>query len=169
VSSSIKLRWQDHGSGPACREVLAALPEWFGVPDAVNGYVMTADRAPTVLAEDAVTGQIVGVLTLVTHGPDAAEIYVIAVLPEYHRRGIGRLMLSAAERALRAQKIRFLQVKTLSARHPDRGYAATRAFYSGLGFSTLEEFPDLWGPASPALQLIKHLGPTGGPGRPDGD
>ena len=51
----------------------------------------------------------------------------------------------------------FLQVKTLSAKHPDEGYEKTRAFYLAYGFRPLEEFPTLWSPESPALQLIKTV------------
>ena len=51
----------------------------------------------------------------------------------------------------------FLQVKTLSDKHPDAGYAKTRAFYLAMGFRLLEEFPDLWGPTNPCWQLMKAL------------
>lgn len=61
------------------------------------------------------------------------------------------------EPILRAQKVEFLQAKTLSAKHPDVGYGRTRQFYLAVGFRPLEEFPDLWGEANPCLQLIKYL------------
>ena len=51
--------------------------------------------------------------------------------------------------------VEFLQVKTLSGKHPDEGYKKTRAFYLADGFRPLEEFPNLWGLENPALQLIK--------------
>jgi hypothetical protein len=53
-----------------------------------------------------------------------------------------------------------LQVKTLSASRPDPGYDKTRAFYLAFGFRPLEEFPTLWYPSNPALQLIKSIGPS---------
>ena len=83
----------------------------------------------------------------------------MGVLPEHHRAGIGRALLQAAESWLAARDIEFLQVKTLSPRHPDPGYAATRAFYFGCGFRPLEEMPELWGPDQPALQMIKVVPP----------
>ena len=43
----------------------------------------------------------------------------------------------------------------MSPAHPDAGYGDTRAFYLAYGFRPLEEFPTLWDPANPALQLIK--------------
>jgi catechol 2,3-dioxygenase-like lactoylglutathione lyase family enzyme len=62
-----------------------------------------------------------------------------------------------AEETLAGSGVEFLQVKTLSDRHPDAGYRQTRAFYAACGFRALEEFPALWRPANPALQLIKAL------------
>ena len=51
----------------------------------------------------------------------------------------------------------FLQVKTLSPAHPDAGYGETKALYFAYGFRPLEEFPTLWDPANPALQLIETV------------
>jgi len=66
-------------------------------------------------------------------------------------------MLGEAVAWLREQGVEYLQVKTLSASAPDEGYAKTRAFYHAMGFRDLEEFPLLWDPSNPALQLIKRL------------
>jgi GNAT superfamily N-acetyltransferase len=150
------LRVEQSGSGDVCSRVLAALPTWFGIPESVADYVASADAHPTVIA--SVGGDDVGLLTLVTHTPYAAEVYVMGVVPEYHRQGIGRAMLTRAEVWLSARDIEYLQVKTLSPRHPDPGYVKTRAFYLACGFRPLEEFPDLWGAEQPALQMVKVLG-----------
>ncbi len=122
---------------------------------AVNDYVAMADRSPTVVA--TLGDEDVGLLTLVTHSPFAAEIYVMAVLPEHHRRGIGQEMLRHAEDLLAAEGVEFLQVKTLGPSKPDEGYDRTRAFYLDQGFRPLEEFPDLWDLDNPALQMIKVI------------
>jgi GNAT superfamily N-acetyltransferase len=156
--AGVTLRVQDEGSGPICAEVLAALPHWFGFPDSVADYVESADTHPTVVATDA--GIDCGILTLRLHTPYAAEIVVMGVLPQQHRGGIGRAMLSAAESWLAERDISYLQVKTLSPRSSDEGYAATRAFYFGCGFRPLEEMPDLWGRDQPALQMIKTVPPV---------
>jgi GNAT superfamily N-acetyltransferase len=150
------LRVEQSGSGEACSRVLATLPTWFGIPESVAEYVASADTHPTVIA--SVDGDDVGLLTLVTHTPYAAEVYVMGVLPDHHRHGIGRAMLERAEEWLSERDIEYLQVKTLSPRHPDPGYAKTRAFYLACGFRPLEEFRDLWSPDQPALQMVKALG-----------
>jgi len=150
------LRVQDSGAGPICQRILDALPTWFGIPESVAHYVEAADTNPTVVA--TLHGDDVGILTLVTHTPYAAEIEVMGVRPELHRQGIGRVMLGEAEGWLAWRAIEYLQVKTLSSRHPDPGYAKTRSFYHDCGFRPLQEFPELWGPDQPALQLIKTIG-----------
>ena len=149
------LRDLTSGAGPICRRILAALPTWFGIPASVDDYVAVADRSPTVVA--ALGDTEVGVTTVVRHSDFAAEVYVMGVLPEHHRRGVGGAMLRHAESALAAEGIEFLQVKTLSPRHPDEGYRKTRAFYEAYGFRPLEEFPTLWSPDQPALQLVKSV------------
>jgi GNAT superfamily N-acetyltransferase len=156
--AGLALRVQQEGSGAVCADVLGALPEWFGFPDSVADYVESAGTHPTVVA--AVDGHDCGILTLRVHTPYAAEIVVMGVLPEQHRGGIGRAMLHAAETWLAERDITYLQVKTLSPRASDEGYAATRAFYFGCGFRPLEEMPDLWGRDSPALQMIKTVTPA---------
>jgi GNAT superfamily N-acetyltransferase len=138
-----------------CGEVLAALPTWFGFPESVAAYVEAAEIGPTVVA--TLDGRDCGILTLVLHSPYAAEIVVMGVLPEHHRTGIGQAMLEAAESWLAERDISYLQVKTLSPRSADAGYAATRAFYFGCGFRPLEELPELWGADQPALQMIKTV------------
>jgi GNAT superfamily N-acetyltransferase len=147
------LRDQATGAGPACRRILAALPTWFGIPASVEDYVAVADRTPTVVA--SLDDSDVGLSTIVRHSEYAAEVYVMGVLPEFHRHGIGQAMLRHAEGVLATEGIEFLQVKTLSPRHPDEGYRRTRAFYLAYGFRPLEEFPTLWSPDQPALQMVK--------------
>jgi len=143
------------GSGAVCRKILAALPEWFGIEKAVEHYVEVAERSPTLIA--SLDGHDVGLMTVLSHSSYAAEVYLMAVLPAYHRRGPGRLFLGRAEDSLARAGVEFLQVKTLSPSHPSEAYEKTRAFYLSLGFRPLEEFPELWGAENPALQMIKSI------------
>jgi GNAT superfamily N-acetyltransferase len=149
----LRIWHQAVGSGETCRRILDSLPEWFGIPSSVEDYVATADRSETVIA--ARGGEDVGLLTLVRHSEYAAEVYVMAVRPEFHRRGVGRRMLARAEEMLASEGMEYLQVKTLAPSRPDEGYEKTRAFSVAYGFRPLEEFPDWWGPENPALQMIK--------------
>src|ERR1700677_1417891 len=155
--AGLSLRVHGAGAGAICADVLAALPHWFGFPDSVAAYVESAESGPTVVA--TLDGRDCGILTLLLHPPYAAEIVVMGVLPELHRAGVGRALLEEAEAWLVQRDIAYLQVKTLSPRSPDEGYAATRAFYFGCGFRPLEEMPELWSADQPALQMIKTVPP----------
>lgn len=139
-----------------CAEILALLPDWFGMEDANADYARMADEHPTFVAvDDAGTAQ--GLTTITRFGDYCAEVHLMAVRPNLHRQGVGRAMLLAAEDWLRVQGVEYLQVKTLSPSREDAGYEKTRAFYAATGFRPLEEFPLLWDPSNPALQLIKAL------------
>ena len=143
------------GRSSACAPILRALPEWFGIEEATAQYIQDIDDLPTLLA--VADGEVAGFLTWTEYGAYAAEIHVMGVRPEVHRRGVGRALVRHAEDRLRRKGIEYLQVKTLSPAHPDPNYARTRRFYTALGFRPLEEFPELWGPHNPCLQLIKGL------------
>jgi len=136
--------------------LLRSLPQWFGIESAIESYVGDAATMPTYLAhaDDAVGA--VGVVLVARHYPTAAEIHLMAVAPEYHRRGVGRAVLAAVEADLAADGVRFLQVKTLGPSRPDADYDRTRAFYTAVGFTPLEELADLW-PGNPCLIMVKSL------------
>lgn len=140
---------------PVCEPILRALPDWFGIEAATARYIKDINVLPTLIA--LVSGQAVGFLTLAEHNAYAAEIHVMGVRPDMHRGGIGRTLVTEAEKVLRQRGFEYLQVKTLSPSHPDKHYAGTRAFYLALGFRPLEEFKELWGKENPCLQMVKSL------------
>lgn len=150
----IRIERGDGGAGAVCEAVLARLPDWFGMPEANADYVRIAELHTTFVASREAP---VGLTTITRFGAYSAEVHLMAVVPELHRNGIGRHMLAAAEAWLRGEGVEYLQVKTLSASRDDEGYAKTREFYKAVGFRELEEFPMLWDPENPALQLIKRL------------
>jgi coenzyme F420-0:L-glutamate ligase/coenzyme F420-1:gamma-L-glutamate ligase len=132
--------------------VLRALPEWFGIEEATQGYIDAAATLPTFVVEPDL-----GFLCLKQHTPRAAELSVMGVRPEQHRRGIGRALVAAAESWCRAHGIRYLQVKTLGPSRADPEYDRTRAFYEAMGFVPLEELHGLWDEENPALLLVKDV------------
>lgn len=100
--------------------------------------------------------QVVGFLSLRQHTEFAAEIYVMAVHPQFHRQGIGHQLIEVAEKNLRKHGIEYLQVKTLGVSRSNSYYAQTRAFYQSVGFKPLEEFLEIW-QGNPCLQMVKSL------------
>jgi ribosomal protein S18 acetylase RimI-like enzyme len=135
--------------------LLAQLPSWFGIPEANAEYVQSARDLPGVVAR--VDGEPVGVLLHRRHYPEAAEIHLLAVSPDWHRRGIGTAMVERLVSDLRRTECRLLQVKTLGPSRPHPGYAATREFYRAAGFLPLEETTELWGNNNPCLVMVRPL------------
>jgi coenzyme F420-0:L-glutamate ligase/coenzyme F420-1:gamma-L-glutamate ligase len=134
--------------------VLRDLPEWFGIEESTRAYIEDAATLPTFAVEpDA------GFVCVKQHTAQAAELYVMGVRREQHRRGIGRALVAAAERWCRAHRIRYFHVKMLGPSRESRGYAATRAFYEAVGFVAIEELHGLWSQDNPTLILVKDVGP----------
>ncbi len=145
--------------GASCSDqvgpILRALPEWFGIEESLQEYVVAAGTMPTFLAVDG--DQAVGFLTINRHFPESAEIHCVGLLPSHHRRGIGRCMQDACEAWLMADGVRMLQVKTIDPNKKDEAYLKSFAFYRAMGFVPMEVFPDLWQSWNPCLMLVKPL------------
>jgi GNAT superfamily N-acetyltransferase/SAM-dependent methyltransferase len=150
------IRPMQRGEDGACEAILRALPEWFGIEEALAGYARDLETLETWVAD--VGGTVAGFLTVKQHGPSSAEIRVMAVAPEAHGRGYGRGLMESAARALCGRGVEFLQVKTLSPSRPDARYERTRGFYERMGFRPLEETNE-WGDHNPCLVMVKHLQP----------
>ena len=142
------------GRAAICRDVLDALPEWFGIPASIERYVSAAGDLP-MLACFEPAGHVAGFVSVKTLTPAAAEIHVMGVKRQWHRHGIGRSLVEGAGQLAVAQGARFLTVKTLSPSKPDPNYAATRRFYEAVGFLPIDEFPTLWGADNPCLLMLR--------------
>lgn len=145
------------GAGAVCREILDTVPDWFGIPEANDAYVAFADAHDTWVAYSA-RREAIGLISGQQHFPETAEIEMMAVRPEWHRRGVGRALVAVLEAHHRRLGTQLLEVKTLGPSHDDDGYASTRSFYTGIGFIPVEEIW-IWGPDNPALILCKPIAP----------
>ncbi len=123
------------------RLILEALPEWFGIPEAREGYITeSADKLFFCAYNDDTP---VGFLYLKETGADTVGLYVMGVLKELHRKGIGRALFQRAKDAAREQGYSFIQVKTVQMGRYEE-YDRTNRFYLSLGFREFEVFPTLW-------------------------
>ena len=86
-----------------------------------------------------------------------AEVFVMGILREYHKRGIGRALFDKVYTWAKNNGYEYLQVKTLDASHPDVHYAGTRNYYLSMGFRPLECIPELWGEENPCLIMVQHI------------
>lgn len=142
--------------GTICMDILADLPQWFGLPDSNTRYAREAETLPMFgVFED---GRAIGMVVLKQHTPHAVENVVLGVRPARHRRGIGRMLIARAEAWARAHGADYLTVKTRGPSAPDPNYERTRLFYQAMGFVPLEEFPTLWDADNPCLFMIRPLG-----------
>lgn len=136
------------------RLILEALPEWFGIPEAREGYITeSADKLFFCAYHE---DKPVGFLYLKKTGADTVELYVMGVLKELHRQGIGRALFQCAKDAAREQGYSFIQVKTVQmGRYKE--YDRTNQFYLSIGFREFEVFPTLWGEWNPCQIYVMGL------------
>lgn len=137
-----------------CRLILKALPDWFGIPEAIEDYARDCRGLPMWVAFDG--GSPVGFVALREGSDEALDMHVLGILSAYQRRGVGRRFCSVAEESAKRAGKRLLSVMTLSDDHPDPFYARTRAFYRAMGFLPLMTL-DVWGPENPCLIMVKPL------------
>jgi len=138
-----------------CSDILRALPNWFGIESSIVDYVNAAQYMPFYAAYD--DAKPVGFVAIKRHNLFTAEVYVMGVLEEYHRSGIGRKLIEVCENYCRENRMEFLTVKTLDESREDEGYERTRAFYLSVGCRPLEVFLLLWDESNPCLFMAKTV------------
>lgn len=136
------------------RQVLEALPEWFGISQAREDYIQEAGELPFLAAYWG--EEPIGFLCWKATGKATVELTVMGVRKEHHRQGAGRALFQVAKEDARAQGYRFFQVKTVQiGRYPQ--YDETNYFYQSLGFQEFEVFPTLWDKANPCQVYVMAL------------
>lgn len=77
------------------RTLLESLPEWFGIPESTEEYIVDSKGRPFICAyADDVP---IGFLYLKETGRHTVELAVMGVLKEYHRQGVGRKLFTEAK------------------------------------------------------------------------
>ncbi len=136
------------------REILEALPQWFGIPEARENYIAESAGQPFWAAFE---GDIpIGFLCLKETGRATAELAVMGVRSEYHGQGTGRKLFLAAKIWAQRQGYSFLQVKTVQTGHY-KEYDRTNQFYLRMGFQEFEVIPDLWDEGNPCQIYVMEL------------
>ena len=136
------------------REVLEALPEWFGIPSSTEEYISKSASQPFWCAY--VDGMTAGFLYLYETGKATLELYVTGVKKQYHRMGIGRSLFQAAYAYAKAHGYSFLQVKTVQMGNYAE-YDETNLFYQSLGFQEFEVFQTVWDEQNPCQVYVMAI------------
>lgn len=136
------------------RTILEALPDWFGLPEAREEYIVNSVNQQFFAAVKE--EKTIGFLCLKQTGKDTVEVSVMGVLKEFHCHGIGRkLFMKAREKAIK-DGFSFIQVKTVQMGQYDN-YDNTNKFYISLGFKEFEIFPTLWDEWNPCQVYVMAL------------
>lgn len=136
------------------RSILEALTDWFGIEESREEYISGCADKPYFAA--FIDGKPVGFISLKETGKSTAEIYVMGVLKEQHRGGIGRKLFNKLKEKATYLGYSFLQVKTVQMGKYD-DYDDTNRFYISLGFKEFEVFPLLWDEWNPCQIYVMAL------------
>ena len=144
----------DHDKKAIAGFVLESLPEWFGIPESRDAYIQ--DSAGRDFFCAYLDERPVGFLYLKQTGTATAELAVMGVMKEHHRRGIGRALFEAARKTAREKGYSFMQVKTVQMGKYEC-YDTTNRFYLSLGFQEFEVLPQLWDEENPCQIYVMAL------------
>jgi ribosomal protein S18 acetylase RimI-like enzyme len=138
-----------------CNDILRALPNWFGIESSILDYIKQVQKLPFYAAYK--DNKAIGFVAVKVHNSYTAEVCVMGILKEYHRQGIGKILINCCEEYCIKNKMEFLTVKTLDESRASKSYEKTRLFYMAVGFKPLEVFPLLWDENNPCLFMIKNI------------
>ncbi len=137
------------------RDILEALPAWFGIPEANDRYVEEVKDCAMVVKE--IDNKPVGFFAVKATGKKTLSLHVLGVKRVHQRKGIGKELFREIRGYAQEKGYLFLTVKTLDPSKEHKEYDGTRRFYESLGFVKLETFPTLWDENNPCLLMVRHI------------
>jgi len=136
-------------------EILRLLPDWFGNEAGLMDYVNTVSDYPFFGAFEGEA--CVGFFSGMIHHGRTGEIYVCALHPAHHRKGLGKKLYETLEDYFIDQGCEYVMVKTLSPLRESVHYAQTRNFYHTVGFKDFYTNKAIWGHENPCLIMVKNI------------
>lgn len=115
-----------------CLKIAGDLPDFFGLLDANEFYAKGVQKRINFAAK--IDREYVGLLSLDFPYPESASIYWLGVMRLYHRKKIGKSLISQAEKFALEKGVQYLTVETLSPVQNDENYRRTYMFYQSSGF-----------------------------------
>lgn len=154
--ANFRIEEQKSNQDKLVSRVLNALPDYFHFESAINNYCEIAkDIHYTTYAAVMKNGEKAGFATLVMNSETTAEIWIMGVLPEFHRQGVGSALLETVHEECRKSGRQYIMVRTIGPRENDPFYLKTLTFYRKNGYEMLAEFDDIWQDFSCAMMLKK--------------
>lgn len=118
-----------------CSKITADLPEYFGLPDCNEHYVLGVCSRVNFAA--LVGEKYVGLLSLDFPYPANSNIYWMGVLREFQGQGVGYSLIQEAIHYAKLQGAASMTVETLAPTESDDNYLKTYHFYKQIGFAPL--------------------------------
>ena len=138
-----------------CEDIIRALPEWFGIEQSIVDYVDGVKGLPFFAIFDG--NNPIGFFALKLHNGYTAEIYVCGIYKEYHRKGVGNLLMQHCKNYCKQNNLEYLTVKTLDESVECEFYKRTRLFYLAMDFKPLEVVKTIWDEKNPCLIMVKAI------------
>lgn len=135
-------------------KVLRSLPDWFELEQGILDYKISVKNLSFFIAKDG--SEIVGFIAIEDINEFVSEIHVMAIMPEYRKKGIGRKMVEFAWDRNLCLGNKYLLVKTLDESAGDKFYEQTRKFYRAVGFLPIMTSTEIWGKDNPCLIMLKE-------------
>lgn len=139
-----------------CEDILNDLPDWFGQPESILEYKNTVKKLPFLVI--SFNNEVIGFCAIKIEHIINCDLYVLGIKYQYHKQGIGSILISYIEKYCIENNIPYMTVLTLSDRDNNEHYRRTRKFYKKNGFVKFKELPTLWDKSTPALLMIKQVG-----------
>ena len=155
MQNVVQIRRATEDDIEGCVAVLAALADFF-TPDTHDDLRERFSRCLVYVAVDE--DEVIGCVLLQPQY-ESGEIYYAGVLPDRHREGTGRQLVSTL---LDETDLPVIEVKTLDASAGYEPYVATRAFWSAMGFVQIDCIDPLpgWNAGNPAAIYVCPLRST---------
>lgn len=137
-----------------CRNITHQLPEWF---DAVGKEQYPDGVSSTLVWAGFIDNKPVGFISIKKNNEFTSEVYVLGVLKQFQRNGIGEKLLEAAYDQIIQDGVKLLVVKTLDSSANYEPYEKTRNFYKKNGFLPVDVYNKIWNEENPCLLMAKVI------------
>ena|SRR3990167_7339170 len=118
-----------------CRKITTNLPDYFWIPAGNEEYAIGVRTRTNFAAK--IEGYYLGLISIDFPYPTNANIYWMAILQDFHRKGIGRQLIEVACKFAKDNGATTITVETLAPIESDKNYIKTYNFYQSVGFVPL--------------------------------